>query len=47
MADICPDCWREHGGKCDTRTVERRILAQNVRAATKAAAKIAKDKKGK
>lgn len=24
MADICPDCWREHSGPCDTRSVEDR-----------------------
>ena len=27
MADICPDCWREHSGKCDTRSAEDRKAA--------------------
>jgi hypothetical protein len=47
MAGICPECWREHTGKCDTRTLEERQAAANAEAARKAAERIAKERKGK
>lgn len=37
MADICPSCWREHTGKCDTRPLEERKLDADRKAAAKAA----------
>ena len=41
--NICPNCWREHTGKCDTRTLEERRNAENTEAVRKAAKKLGKN----
>ena len=43
---ICPACWHEHDGPCDTRPIEDRRLDERRKQADEAARQITRERKG-